>query len=145
MKEIVKIGVLASLFIGCGGGGSSSPSKGGLSDGNPLNRAAGGFIDSQNYRIVTTPADGLSAMMCQGGKGMLLIKNSVVTGMMMAGLSRPCVVFGTYVPETGKLTGGFKEMEQMVGNYSGLMNIDGGKGTWSDDFGCHGTWEALKD
>ena len=143
MKEIVKIGLLGILFIGCGGGSSSS-SNAPVSDNSPLNRATGGFIDSQNYTIVTTPADGLSAMMCQGGRGMLFIKNSIVTGTIMAGLSKPCVVLGTYTPETGRLMGSFKEMEQMVGKYSGLMNIDGGKGTWSDDFGCHGTWETLK-
>ncbi len=144
MKEIVKIGLFGMLFIGCGGG-SSTPSKGALSDTSPLNRATGGFIDSQNYTIVTTPAAGLSAMMCRGGRGVLFIKKSIVTGTIMAGFGKPCILFGTYIPETGKMTGGFKEMEQMVGSYSGIMNIDGGRGTWSDDFGCNGTWEALKD
>jgi hypothetical protein len=143
MNKIIWLTLLGAFFVGCGGG-SSSPTIGPLSEDAPIDNIVDGFIDAQNYSILTTPADGLSPF-CRGGRGVLFIQNNIISGTIIAGFSKPYVLFGTYIPETGEIDGGFKDLEQMVGEYSGKMNIDGGEGIWSDDFGCHGVWSAVKE
>jgi hypothetical protein len=54
------------------------------------------------------------------------------------------VIFGTYIPETGNISGGFPK-SQPISNYIGVINEKEGSGTWSDDFGCRGTWKAVED
>jgi hypothetical protein len=141
MKKIVILGVGILLLIGCGGG-SSSPKKGPLSSNNPMDRmVGGGDIPFQRYTLTNTPDS--KKPWCQIAKGILIIKNNMVSGTMMSGL-KSYMIFGTYIPETGDISGGFPK-NQPISNYSGKINSTNGSGRWSDDFTCSGTWEAIKE
>jgi hypothetical protein len=139
MKKIVILGVAVLLLIGCGGG-SSSPKKGPSSSGGPMQRVVGGDISFQRYILTNTPDS--KKPWCQIAKGILIIKNNMVSGTMMSGL-KSYMIFGTYIPETGDIRGGFPKI-QPISNYSGKIGLMSGSGRWSDDLGCSGTWEAIK-
>jgi hypothetical protein len=134
---MVGIGLL--LFSACGSSGGSS-SKGPLSN-SPMDRVAGGEIPFQRYTLTNTPDTTLP--WCMVAKGFLIIKNNMVSGTMVSG-PKSYMIFGTYVPETGNISGGFPQ-DQPISNYTGVINSEKGSGSWSDDFGCHGTWEAIKE
>jgi hypothetical protein len=141
MKKIVMVGISIFLLSACGGGGSSSPKKGPLSSQNPMDRViGGGDIPFQRYTLTNTPDAKLP--WCSIAKGFLIIKNNIVSGTMIH-VPKPYVIFGTYIPETGNINGGFAEAEQSIAQYRGTINLSKGNGTWSDDFGCSGVWEAI--
>ena len=62
----------------------------------------------------------------------------------MIHVPKPYVIFGTYIPETGNISGGFPK-EHPISNYTGVINMEEGSGRWSDDFGCSGIWKAIKE
>jgi hypothetical protein len=139
MKKILTIGVSILLFTACGGGSSSSKSSPMAT--TPMDRAVGGDIPFQRYTLTNTPDQTLP--MCNVAKGFLIINNNMVSGTMISG-PKSYAIFGTYIPETGNISGGFPK-NQPISNYVGVINQKEGKGTWSDDFGCHGTWEAVEE
>jgi len=139
MKKILIIGVSILLLSACGGGSSSSK-KSPMSN-NPLNRAVGGDIPFQRYTLTNIPDKTLP--WCNVVKGFLLIKNNMVSGTMIS-TPKSYVIFGTYIPETGNISGGFPKT-QPISNYIGVINLNQGHGTWSDDFGCHGIWKAIAE
>ena len=128
------------FLVGCGSGGGSS-SKGPKSN-NPMDRlVGGGDIPFQRYTLTNTPDKTLP--WCMVAKGFLIIKNNMVSGTMISA-PKSYVIFGTYIPETGNISGGFPK-KQPISNYTGVINSDKGSGSWSDDLGCNGTWEAIKE
>jgi hypothetical protein len=142
MKKIVMVGISIFLLYACGGGGSSSPKKGPLSSQNPMDRViGGGDIPFQRYTLTNTPDAKLP--WCSIAKGFLIIKNNIVSGTML-GVPKSYIIFGTYIPETGNISGGFPK-EHPISNYTGVINMEEGSGRWSDDFGCSGIWKAIKE
>ena len=138
MKKIAMVGVSILLITACGG--SSSPKKGPLSSQNPINRIEGGEISFQRYILTIRPD--AQYPWCKMAKGFLIIKNNIVSGTVVSGFPKPYVIFGNYIPETGKIEGGFPK-GQPISHYVGMLNPNIGSGTWSDDFGCSGQWEAV--
>ena len=144
MKKIIIVLLSTFLLTACGGG--SSHSKKNIV---PSERAAAvlnnGTIAFQRYIINTTPYSRFPFSMCRPAKGFMIITKNIVTGTIISGLGISYAIIGDYIPETREIDGGFTETGTSIAQYLGKIDMESGTGTWSDDFGCSGTWKALKE
>ena len=127
--------LISLLFIGCGGGSSSNnnPSTDNSSDSS-----------IKRYNVSVTPSSS-SPSVCHSANGNMIINGSSVSGTVKRfGSNTIYVISGTYITDTGAIEGGFAISGQSVAEYSGTINGSNGNGSWSDDYGCNGSWTVTQ-
>lgn len=126
MKHFI-LGVSAFFLVACGSS-SSTGDEGGI----------------EIYTISATPSAGAPSF-CRSAHGDIVINDSAVSGTLKRDSSDIIyVVSGTYIRETNEIEGGFAVSKTTVAEFSGTINGSTGSGRWSDDYGCDGTWTAIK-
>ena len=131
----LQILTLASLLlIGCGGDSSSNNIP------NTNNDSSG----IKKYNVSVTPSSSSSAI-CHSASGNMVINGSSVSGTVKrSGSNTIYAISGTYIAETGAIEGGFAVSGQSVAEYSGSISGSNGSGSWSDDYGCNGSWTVTQ-
>jgi len=97
-----------------------------------------------DYSISAPPFTELSSdgTLCGRAEGSLTIADNVISGSVVSG-GLQFNVTGTVEPD-GEVTGGFALSEQTVVDFEGSFGSDSvGFGSWVDNAGCDGAWQAL--
>jgi len=126
MKRL-KLGLLTlvgiSLINGCG---------------NSSNSSSNGAIKTYNAYVIPN-----NPRACYSAQGTIVINGTYVSGTVkLTNTNTIYVVSGTYIEETGGIEGGFATNGQSIAEFSGIVHGSTGSGTYSDDYGCRGSWKV---
>lgn len=78
---------------------------------------------------------------CSDGSGTLTLTDGVISGTVV---TTGVLVFDLNgnVTDDGNVTGGFALSGENIVMFTGSIDDGTGSGSWEDNFGCLGTWEA---
>jgi len=125
--------LLAGLLVACGSDDDD--------DGQIVAQVAADLDGDYNLTAPATTAFGTDGGQCGDGSGTLTLTDGAISG---TAVSTGGLVFDLNgnVTDDGNVTGGFALSGENVVMFTGLVADSVASGSWEDNFGCLGTWEA---
>jgi len=115
---------------GCGGGG-----------GNDDKALTADYDGNYTLTAESTIDHTENGTRCRDAHGSMIIDYGLISGFVRTDWGYYLSLHGN-VYRGGKIEGGFADGESSKATFSGQMNASGGYGTWKDDYGCKGVWQA---
>ena len=125
--------LLAGLLVACGSDDDD--------DGQIVAQVAADLDGDYSLTAPATTAFDTDGGQCSDGSGTLTLTDGVISGTVV---STGGLVFDLNgnVNDDGNVTGGFALSGENVVMFTGLVADSVASGSWEDNFGCLGTWEA---
>jgi len=97
-----------------------------------------------NVVVQTGSVTGRNGSPCVGStEGIVWLKGSEVGGVITDDHNRNYRIKGT-VDAQQRIEAGIAVNGQLAASWGGSLNKQGGSGSWRDESGCHGTWQASR-
>ena len=131
MNKILLILLSSFLLVSCGSSDNPPPNTVATLDG------------TYNVAVISTTQFDNFGGACANASGALQISGSNITGSVVGPSGVPLTLSGT-VDTNGQITGGFAVNSSGVATYTGSVSGNSGSGTWTDIYGCSGTWSITR-
>ena len=125
--------LLAGLLVACGSDDDD--------DGQIVAQVAADVDGDYSLTAPATTAFDTDGGQCSDGSGTLTLTDGVISGTVV---TTGVLVFDLNgnVTDDGNVTGGFALSGENIVMFTGSIDDGTGSGSWEDNFGCLGTWEA---
>lgn len=143
-KTVLNFALITILLTACGGGGNDSSSNGEDNNGNGNPQTTQYKFDGE-YSVTVTPYT-QSGNECGSASGSYTItEEKYIAGTITDTDGTVHTVTGER-DTNGDVSGGFAFSDgSKSADFEGSINESRSDGTWSDIYGCSGTWKATKN